>query len=126
LEPKILVIDDDPETVDLITLILERHGYKVVVGYHGLQGLALAPMEIPDLIVADIKMPHIDGIEMIRRMRRREPTCQTPILALTGFQREHSIEAIAAGADGVLTKPFTDDVLLASVKTLLANAPHSP
>jgi CheY-like chemotaxis protein len=121
MEPEILVVEDDPETLDLITIILERHGYRVVVAHDGQTGLEVVAGRNPRLIITDVRMPHIDGIEMIRRVRAMGVTRRfTPILAVTAFQLEHAAEAIEAGASRILGKPFIDDVLIAYVEDLLA------
>jgi len=121
MEPEILVVEDDPETLDLITIILERHGYRVVVAHDGRTALDVVARRNPNLIITDVRMPQIDGIEMIRRVRAMGVALRfTPILAVTAYQLEHAAEAIEAGASRVLGKPFADDVLMACVKDLLA------
>ena len=121
MEPEILVVEDDPETLDLITIILERYGYRVVVAHDGQTGLEVVANRDPRLIITDVRMPHIDGIEMIKQIRAMGVTRRfTPILAVTAYQLEHAAEAIEAGASRVLGKPFGDDILLACVKDLLA------
>jgi CheY-like chemotaxis protein len=120
MDPEILVVEDDPETLDLITIILERHSYVVVAAHDGQTGLEIVASRNPDLIITDIRMPHIDGIEMIKHIRGMGPTRRfTPILAVTGYQSEHAAQVLQAGASLVLAKPFRDDSLLASVKDLL-------
>jgi CheY-like chemotaxis protein len=121
MEPEILVVEDNPETLDLITIILERHGYRVVVAHDGRSALEVVALRNPSLIITDVRMPHIDGVEMIRRVRAMGLTRRfTPILAVTAYQLEHAAEAIDAGASRVLGKPFADDMLMACVKDLLA------
>lgn len=119
MEPEILVVEDDPETLDLITIILERHDYRVVVAHDGQAGLEVIAQRNPCLVITDVRMPHIDGIEMIRKIRELGVTWRfTPILAVTAYQLEHAAGAIEAGASRVLGKPFADDELLACVKDL--------
>jgi len=121
MEPEILVVEDDPETLDLITIILERHGYRVVVAHGGRAGLEVVARRNPLLIITDVRMPQIDGITMIKQIRAMGVTRRfTPILAVTAYQHEHAAEAFEAGASRVLAKPFTDDLLLDYVKDLLA------
>jgi CheY-like chemotaxis protein len=120
MDPEILVVEDDPETLDLITIILERQGYSVVVAHDARAVLEIVPSRNPDLIITDIRMPNIDGIEMIKRIRAMGLMRRfVPILVVTAYQMEHAAQAIGAGASRVLGKPFKDDLLLACVKDLL-------
>jgi chemosensory pili system protein ChpA (sensor histidine kinase/response regulator) len=120
-EPEILVVEDDPETLDLITIILERQDYRVVVAHDGLTALDVVALRNPSLIITDVRMPRIDGVELIRKVRAMGVTQRfTPILAVTAFQLEHATEAIEAGASHVLGKPFDEHELIACVKDLLA------
>src|SRR5260370_15635026 len=117
---KILVIDDHPETRDSITIWFELAGYTVVVARDGAEGLAVLSKERPDLVIADIVMPRLNGIEMIRSVRRSLSTLsRVPILVLTGYCMEFANEAISAGADRALAKPIDPDVLIAHVRHLL-------
>jgi len=121
MEPEILVVEDDPETLDLITIILERHDYRVIVAHDGQARLEVVAQRDPRLIITDVRMPHIDGIEMIRKIRALGVTRRfTPILAVTAYQLEHAADALEAGASRVMGKPFAGDALLACVKDLLA------
>jgi len=121
MEPEILVVEDDPETLDLITIILERQDYRVLVAHDGLTALEMVAVHNPSLIITDVRMPHIDGVEMMRKVRAMGVTQRfTPILAITAYQLEHAAEAIEAGASHVLGKPFADHALIACVKDLLA------
>jgi len=121
MEPEILVVEDDPETLDLITIILERQDYRVVVAHDGRTALEMVALHNPRLIITDVRMPHIDGVEMMRKVRAMGVTQRfTPILAVTAYQLEDAAEAIEAGASYVLGKPFADHVLIACVKDLLA------
>jgi two-component system, cell cycle response regulator DivK len=122
---RILVVEDDPETLDMITIMLERRGYSVVVASNGMQGLILAEAEMPDLIITDIRMPQIDGVEMIKRLRARESTKQTPILGITAYEMEYATDAVKTGANRIMAKPFTDDMLVAYVRALLSGGSSS-
>src|SRR5262249_21320214 len=106
MEPEILVVEDDPETLDLITIILERHGYRVVVAHDGRAGLEVVACRNPPLIITDVRMPQIDGIAMIKQIRAMGVARRfTPILAVTAYQYEHAADAMEAGASRVLGKP---------------------
>ena len=118
---EILVVEDDPETLDFITIILERNGFRVIVAHDGQAALGIIASRNPQLVVTDVRMPHIDGIEMIRRIRAMGVTRRfIPVLAVTAYQLEHAAQVLSAGASRVLAKPFEPDVLLASIKDLLA------
>ena len=66
MDPKILVVEDDPETLDIVTITLEQNGYQVISAANGLEGLTVALSESPRLIITDLKMPAMDGLEMVR------------------------------------------------------------
>ena len=80
---KILIADDDPETLRLISLMLQRQGYQIVSATNGSQALALARSEHPDLIVLDVMMPDMDGFTVARQLRGQETTAGIPILMFT-------------------------------------------
>jgi len=114
---KILVVDDDPRLRDLVTIALERAGYGVITAANGQQALTHAQRENPDLIVLDIGLPELDGLEVCRRIRAR---AQTPILFLTARADEvDRIVGLELGADDYVTKPFSPRELVARVRAIL-------
>jgi CheY-like chemotaxis protein len=118
---KILVVEDSFETRDSFTVLLELDGYDVIVANDGDEALAKALREVPDLVVTDVRMPHVNGIEMVRQLRK-DPAfgSRVPILVVTGYAADYVEEAIAAGANHVLGKPVNPDELLALVASLLS------
>lgn len=116
---KILVVDDDLETLDVITLSLELRDFDVIVAKDGRDGIAKACAERPDLIVTDIKMPHLDGIEMIKMLRARPEGAIVPIVVMTGYEMDLAKEAIQAGANRSLAKPIYPDMLHHLIKRML-------
>ena len=117
---RILVIEDHPETQDSITLWLELAGYVVLVARDGLEGLGVLSREQPDLIITDIVMPGLNGIEMIGAVRQSmSPSNRVPILVLTGHYKDFGTKAIAAGADRALQKPIDPNILMTHVRHLL-------
>ncbi|MCB0017974.1 MAG: response regulator transcription factor [Anaerolineales bacterium] len=114
---KILVIDDEDTTVQLIALLLERRGYEVVKAYSAEDGLRKAYRHQPDLVLLDVMMPDMDGWEVCRRLRQESGV---PILMLTALGDEvDRILGLELGADDYLTKPFSTRELIARIKALL-------
>jgi two-component system OmpR family response regulator len=114
---KILVVDDDPRLRELLVLTFQRDGHVVVTASDGRAALIHAAREAPDLIVLDIGLPEIDGIEVCRRIRQ---TSAVPILFLSARDEEvDRILGLELGADGYVTKPFSPRELVARVKAIL-------
>jgi DNA-binding response OmpR family regulator len=117
---KILLIDDDHDTLKLIGLILERRGYRVSTADHGQLALEQAASEPADLILLDIMMPGIDGLEVTRRLRRQPGTARTPIILFSARSREADrLAGFEAGADDYLTKPIQPNELVLRIEALL-------
>ncbi len=127
MSQKILIIDDDLDTLRLVGLMLQRQGYQISAATNGQQGLEKAFEEDPDLILLDVMMPDIDGYEVTRRLRQNPSTLETPILMFTAkTQMDDKVTGLQAGATDYLTKPTHPAELQARVKTLLAHASESP
>ncbi len=124
---KILIVDDDLETLRLVGLMLQRQGYQILAANNGTQALAMARAEKPDLIVLDVMMPDLDGFEVTRQLRA-EPECAvTPILMFTAkSQVEDKVAGYEAGVDDYLTKPVHPAELVAKIKGLLARSKNRP
>lgn len=117
---KILVIDDDQELLDLLTLMLKSKGYEVLTSPSGKLGLNQALKEVPDLVILDLMMPAMDGLETCRHFRA---VSNVPILMLTARSDEGSmVRGLEAGADDYVLKPCDSSVLLAKVRALLRRA----
>jgi len=120
---KILIVDDDLDTLRLVGLMLQKQGYQIVAASSGPQGLELAFSEIPDLILLDVMMPLMDGYEVARQLRANEKTVSIPILMFTAkSQLDDKVTGFEAGADDYLTKPTHPTELQAHVKALLARS----
>jgi CheY-like chemotaxis protein/MinD-like ATPase involved in chromosome partitioning or flagellar assembly len=120
---KILIIDDDVDTLRLVGLMLQRQGYEISAASNGTQGLAKALEERPDLILLDVMMPDMDGYEVARRLRKNPVTVNVPILMFTAkTQLDDKVAGFEVGADDYLTKPTHPTELQAHVKALLARS----
>jgi DNA-binding response OmpR family regulator len=122
----ILVVDDEPQIVRLLRAYLEEAGFRVVIASDGEQALYVARHEKPDLVVLDLLMPRMDGLEFTRRIRRER---DVPIIMLTARAEETDrIVGLELGADDYVTKPFSPRELIARVRAVLrrAQAPPEP
>lgn len=120
---KILIIDDDLDTLRLVGLMLQRQGYNITAATNGEQGLTKAFEERPDLILLDVMMPDMDGYEVTRRLRKNPATASTPILLFTAkSQLDDKVIGFEVGADDYLTKPTHPSELQSHVHALLARA----
>jgi CheY-like chemotaxis protein len=119
MSAKILVVEDSFETRDSLTVLLELCGYDVIVANNGEEGLVRALREAPDLIVTDVRMPGVNGIAMLRELRKHPGFRPVPAVVVTGYSRDCADEAFAAGADSVVAKPLNPEHLLKLVDHLL-------
>ena len=116
---KILVIEDEPDILQLVSTYLEREGYRVSAALTGTEGMKLAKAEHPDLVVLDLMLPEIDGFEICKRIRSDPKIAETPIIILTAKTEEaDTIVGLELGADEYVTKPFSPKALVARVKAL--------
>ena len=117
---KILIIDDDSETLRLISLMLQRQGYQTITGHNGDEGVVFAKHELPDLIILDIMMPEVNGYTVAKHLRAEPATSEIPILMFTAkSQIDDKVAGFEAGADDYLTKPVHPVELVAHIKALL-------
>src|SRR5215207_6721111 len=124
---RILVVDDDPSVTSLLKRGLSYEGYSVDIAGSGAAGLTLAREQAPDLIVLDIMMPGIDGLEVLRRLRAGDT--RLPVIMLTAKDAPaDQVQGLETGADDYVVKPFTFEALLARVRALLRRqqAEHPP
>jgi two-component system OmpR family response regulator len=118
---RILVVDDEESLRDLVTTALEFVGHEVEVAVDGLDALTRVPEVAPDLVVLDVTMPHVDGIEVCRRLRADGD--HTPVIFLTARDTPAEVvDALAAGGDDHLAKPFNLQVLIARIDAVLRRA----
>jgi DNA-binding response OmpR family regulator len=115
---KVLVVDDEFEIRDLLSRFLTEEGYEVILASNGEEALELAETENPEVILLDIKMPGIDGIQICKRLKARETTRFIPVIMATALWDTYS-EAIESGAEDFVTKPFNLTELSHRVKSIL-------
>jgi DNA-binding response OmpR family regulator len=116
--PTILVVEDDPHTAEIVRLYLTRDGHDVMVASDGAQGLKLAQERKPSLVVLDLMLPGMDGLEVCRSLRAEADS--VPVIMLTARVEEHDrLQGLDLGADDYVTKPFSPRELAARVRAVL-------
>jgi len=117
---KILVVDDEEDILELVRYNLSREGYKVICAATGEDGLKLSKSEKPDLIVLDLMLPGVDGLDVTRRLKGDDGTRKIPVVMLTAKGEESDIvTGLELGAEDYITKPFSAKVLVARVRAVL-------
>lgn len=117
---KVLVVDDEKDITALVAYHLEREGFRVLQAHDGLQALELVKRERPSLLVLDLMLPHLSGLDLCRRLRKEPDTARLPILMLTAKAEEtDKVLGLELGGDDYLTKPFGPRELVARVKALI-------
>jgi two-component system cell cycle response regulator len=119
---RILVVDDDPTSLKLLDLILNKEGYQVMTASNGLEALRKARLESPDLLILDVMLPGFDGFEICHRLRTEPATATMPIMMLSSKQQKSDQDAASkVGANAFLAKPVDRTALLAKVAELLGD-----
>ena len=120
MKAKILVVDDEPDALELIEYNLRGAGYQVFTAANGSQALELARRHLPDALVLDLMLPEVDGIEVCKTLRRNPDTAEIPILMLTAKADEiDRVIGLEVGADDYVTKPFSPRELVLRIKNIL-------
>ncbi|KIL53252.1 PhoP family transcriptional regulator [Jeotgalibacillus alimentarius] len=121
MKKKVLVVDDEQSIVTLLKYNLEQSGYEVLTAYDGAEGIALVESENPDLLVLDLMLPVMDGIEVCKQLRQKQ--IHIPIIMLTAKDEEFDkVLGLELGADDYMTKPFSPREVVARVKAILRRA----
>ena len=115
---KVLVVEDEGSVRDLLSEFLSDEGYDVIVAADGREALELAKQEVPDLILLDLNMPKISGIEVCKKLKQEAKTRSIPVIVITGVPHTEK-EAFEAGADDFVKKPFELKGLAVQVKSAL-------
>ena len=117
---KVLVVDDEPDVVEILSYNLSRENYLVYKAYNGSDGVRVAHEVQPDLVIMDIRMPGINGIEAFRQMKQDDETKTIPVLFLTADADEYTtMNAIEAGGDHFITKPIRPQILMGMIAELI-------
>ena len=117
---KILIVDDEPDIVELLSYNLEKEGFSIVKAYDGEAALGLVRSENPDLMILDLMLPKMNGLDVCKAIRRNPETANLPIIMLTAKGDEiDKVIGLEIGADDYVTKPFSVKELIARVRTIL-------
>ena len=123
MKPRILVVDDEPEAVELVEFNLKQAGYAVITAADGVEALKKARSQSPDLIVLDVMLPEMDGFEICKTLRLDAATARVPIIMVTAKAAEMDrVLGLELGADDYLTKPFSPRELLLRIKKILVRS----
>ena len=124
MKPKILVIEDNEQNIDLVTFILEKHGYQVVQARDGREGIELASRVQPAMILLDIQLPEMDGYAVARELKSNPALDNVPIVAVTSYAMAGDRERIlAAGCTGYIEKPINPETFVAEVEQYMLSRP---
>ncbi len=117
---RILIVEDDPTTVQLIEFLLKKNDFEVLVAHNGVEALEISKKEKSDLILMDVMMPKMDGIEAIEELKKDEDTRDIPIVILSALGQEMDVmRGLQAGAASYIVKPFSPKELLDEIKAKL-------
>ncbi len=121
MSARILYIEDNPQNMRLVRKMLKSGGYETLEARDGITGVAVATKELPDLILMDINLPDIDGLEATARIKSIPQLAQTPVIALTANAMHGDRERfLQAGCDGYIAKPLSLKTLLSTVDSILS------
>jgi phosphate regulon transcriptional regulator PhoB len=123
---KILVVDDEEKIVKIVSYNLTQEGYQVIIATDGQEALTKAQQENPDLMILDLMLPKVDGLDICRELRKNSSTSELPIIILSAKEEEiDKILGLELGADDYVTKPFSPRELIARVKAVLRRTDYS-
>ncbi|MFO0705771.1 MAG: response regulator transcription factor [Nitrospira sp.] len=124
---KVLIVEDEKDILQLVKLYLDKEGYRTVTASTGSEALVQARAEKPDLVILDLMLPEIDGLEVCKRLRAAPDTAMVPIIMLTAKAEESdTVIGLELGADDYVTKPFSPKTLVARVKALFRRLERKP
>ncbi len=119
---KVLLVDDEPDILEFLSYNFRKHGFDVYTAKNGLEGIQYAEAKLPNIIITDILMPDMDGIEMSEALRKKSELDKTPIVFLTAVQDDYKfIHAMTLGGDQYVSKPIRFEYLLTMVNQLITD-----
>jgi CheY-like chemotaxis protein len=113
---KILVVEDEPESREFLAILLKLEGYAVATANNGLEGLEKVEADCPDIIISDICMPYLDGLDMVKMLRKSPAYKTIPIVMLSAYGSGNLMSALNVGANEAMRKPVNAELLLQNVK----------
>lgn len=117
---KILIVEDEEDVAELLRFNLQKNGYLTEIAGTGTQGLHKAQTQLPDVVLLDLMLPEMDGLEICKHLKKDPTTSEIPVIMLTAKGSEEDIvKGLEMGADDYITKPFSPKVLMARLKTVL-------
>jgi len=118
---RVLVVDDAPDVVKMLSLMLRTRGFEVLKAYRGIEGFKVAKRELPDVVLLDIMMPDIDGYEVYRRLRLEEETKGIPVIFVSAKGEDEDVaKGLSCGAQGYIVKPFKAAVLVDKINEVIS------
>lgn len=119
---RVLIIEDNANNMELMTFLLEAHGYQVLQAFGGLEGVARALGDRPDFVLLDIQLPDIMGTEVLRRIRSAAEGATVPIIAVTSFAMAGDEERLlAAGCNGYIEKPINPELVMDQIRRIVGD-----
>ncbi len=119
-DTQIVIVEDEPDILDVLSYNLKREGFQVASSQDGAEGLGLIQAEMPDLVLLDLMLPGMDGLDVCRNLKDNERTSSIPVIMLTAKGEESDVVlGLGIGADDYITKPFSPKELIARVKAVL-------
>jgi two-component system alkaline phosphatase synthesis response regulator PhoP len=117
---KILIVDDEPDILEFLSYNFRKKGFNVVIANNGIEGVKQAEIELPEIIISDILMPEMDGIEMCKEIRKNSQLNTTPFVFLTAVSDDYKVlYAMSSGANQYASKPIKFEYLLSMVNQLI-------
>ncbi len=124
MNPSILIVDDEPMTRNLLRLMLERAGFRILEAEDGLQALKVVAAQSPDLLILDVMMPNMDGITVCETLRAEAETAVLPVILLSARTSSEAVRlGLAAGADRYLSKPISREELIRNIHEVMQGIP---
>ncbi len=121
---QVLVVEDNEDNMKVITFILEKSGYKTLQAEDGRTGIALALKEEPDFVILDIQLPDMNGMDVVKAIRKSERIKNTPVIAITSYAVEGDRERmLSGGCDGYIEKPIDPVNIIKQIREILGNKP---